>query len=199
MALYESALELSWVYRLWQAPFAEQKFQPIVRHNPLDRVRRVLDVACGPGTNSAYFKNSEYLGIDVNEKYVRDARQRHQRDFQVADARKFSVEAADRYDFVLINSFLHHLNDADVRAILANLRKLLTPDGHIHILELVLPQESGIARTLARWDRGKYARPLEQWRELFRESFECVVFEPYCLERANTPLWHMVYFKGRSA
>jgi ubiquinone/menaquinone biosynthesis C-methylase UbiE len=197
MGLGESALEFSWVYRLWQAPFAEQKFEPVLRHNQLDRVRRVLDVACGPGTNAEHFSTSEYLGIDFNERYVEEARRRHKRAFEVADARKYSVNASHGYDFVLINSFLHHLDTPDVRAVLANLRKLLTPDGHIHILELVLPEQGGVARTLARWDRGKFARPLHEWRGLFNEMFQCEVFEPYCLQRANTALWNMVYFKGR--
>ncbi|MFM7925397.1 MAG: hypothetical protein ACKPJJ_34670, partial [Planctomycetaceae bacterium] len=31
------------VYRMWQAPFADAKFEPILRHNDLQRVRHVLD------------------------------------------------------------------------------------------------------------------------------------------------------------
>src|ERR1051325_8919727 len=87
MSLVASVLEYTWVYRAWQAPFAVQKFAPVLAHNPLHRVRRVLDVACGPGTNTKYFANADYLGIDFNERYIQNARRRHGRNFLVADVR----------------------------------------------------------------------------------------------------------------
>jgi hypothetical protein len=40
------------VYRLRMAPFAGKKFAPIAAHNDMKRIRRVLDVGCGPGTDA---------------------------------------------------------------------------------------------------------------------------------------------------
>jgi hypothetical protein len=74
----------------------------------------------------------------------------------------------------------------------------LSQGGHLHLLELVLPAEAGVARLLARADRGRFARPLDHWRELCSEVFEPVVFEPYALRGLGMALWHMVYFKGRA-
>lgn len=196
MSLKEKILEFTTVYQLWQAPFADQKFRPVIMNNDLRKVRRVLDVACGPGTNTKYFAQSDYLGIDLNERYIQTARQKYGRDFQIADARSYSVDETNLYDFILINSFLHHINTAEVQALLANLRKLLSADGHIHILELVLPETKSIARTLAHWDRGKFARPVEEWKTIFSEFFKTEVFEPYPLRGGGTALWNMVYFKG---
>ena len=198
MNFRENVLEYTSVYRLWQAPFAEQKFRPILCHNDLGKVRRVLDVACGPGTNAAHFSKADYLGIDFNERYIQDARRRYGRNFEVADARYYSVDLKNRYDFILLNSFLHHLNTKDVNSVLKNLRSLLAPEGFIHILELVLPEKRSIARTLARWDRGKFARPLQEWEKIFAELFEILVFEPYSLNGVGATLWNMVYFKGRA-
>ena len=70
MSLSGAILEHSLVYRLWQAPFAEQKFSPVRAHNDLSRTRRVLDVACGPGTNTHHFAHSDYIGVDFNERYI---------------------------------------------------------------------------------------------------------------------------------
>jgi hypothetical protein len=61
----------------------------------------------------------------------------------------------------------------------------------------VLPQDRSVARLLARWDRGKFARPLAEWERIFCEIFEEVVFEPYRLTGGGATLWNMVYFKGR--
>jgi SAM-dependent methyltransferase len=197
MSLASSLLEHSSVYRAWQTPFSDQKFAPVLAHTPMGRVRRVLDVACGPGTNTKFFAGAEYLGIDFNERYIQDARRRYGRDFLVADVRNYTASPEDRFDFILVNSFLHHLDNKDTMAILTHLRSLLTEDGHIHMLELVLPNKPSIARLLARWDRGKFARPLEEWQSLFEGLFEPVVYEQYPLTGMGITLWNMVYCKGR--
>jgi len=116
----------------------------------------------------------------------------------VADVRDYRGVPERRFDFVLANSFLHHLNTKDVLGVLSHVRPLLTDDGHIHCLELVLPKERSIARLLAHWDRGDFARPAEEWREIFEQFFEPVVVEFYPLAGMGTTLWNMVYFKGRS-
>ena len=198
MSLAKSLLEHSSVYRAWQMPFAGQKFAPVLAHNSLDRVRRVLDVACGPGTNTKYFAGVDYLGIDINEHYVHDARRRHGRNFLVADVRNYVAAPGDRFDFILVNSVLHHLDTKDVLSILAHLKSLLTEDGHIHMLELVLPERPSAALSLARWDRGKFARSREEWQSLFEGLFEPVVHEHYQLTGLGVTLWNMVYFKGKS-
>ncbi len=118
-------MEHALAYRLWQTAFAEKKLAPVLADNDLGAVRRVLDVGCGPGTNTRHF-------------------------------------------------------------------------GHVHILELVLPEAPSVARLLTQWDRGDFPRPLAEWRELFTECFQPVVFSPYGLGAFGTTLWNMVYFKGQA-
>ncbi len=198
MTLAARLLDHTCVYRLWQAPFAEQKLAPIFAHNDLRSVRRVLDVGCGPGTNTHHFAHADYLGIDYNPRYVESARRRHRRTFVVADVTTYNVPPSERFDFILANSFLHHVDTLGVERILAQLADLVSEDGHVHILELVLPDHASIARLLAHWDRGDFPRPLAEWRRLFSANFEPVVFEPYALTALGAPLWRMVYFKGRA-
>jgi SAM-dependent methyltransferase len=198
MSLKDTILESPIVYRLWQAPFAVRKLAPVLAGNDLREARRVLDVGCGPGTSAPHFQHAYYLGLDFNPHYITHARRRHQGDFVVADVTTYEAEPGARFDFILVNSILHHLDDAGSERILTHLNTLLTPDGHVHILELVEPEKPGIARTLAGWDRGRFARPLERWRELFRRDFETVVFQPYPLSAFGVPLWNMIYFKGRA-
>jgi SAM-dependent methyltransferase len=190
------------VYRLWMAPFAEKKFTPILRHNDLRVVRRVLDVGCGPGTNAPHFAGSNYLGIDLNPEYIRDAERRcgnsdGRMQFLARDAATFALPPSERFDFILVNSFLHHIDDPTTKGILANLCRLTTDDGYIHILELILPERVSVARLVARADRGNFPRPSETWRQMFEEFFDTAVFEPYDLGVGPLPLWKMLYFKGK--
>ena len=147
-------------YRLWQAPFAEKKLVPVLRHNDLREARRVLDVGCGPGTSTPHFASADYLGVDLSEKYVAYARKRHGRKFIAADVTTCTFAADERFDFILCNSFFHHVDTPGVTRILDHLATLLTDDGHIHILDLVLPERPSISRLLARLDRGDWPRPL---------------------------------------
>jgi SAM-dependent methyltransferase len=198
VSLTEVMLEHPWVYRLWQAPFVNEKLGPLFVHNDLREIRRVLDVGCGPGTNASLFKNVSYLGIDFNSRYIENARRRYPGEFVVADVTTYHAEPGRRYDFILVNSILHHIDTPNTERILSHLSTLLTPDGHVHLLELVMPDRSGIPRTLTRWDRGKFARPEAEWNELFTRHFEPVVSEPYPLSAFGVTLWHMIYFKGRA-
>jgi SAM-dependent methyltransferase len=190
-------MENTAAYSLWQAPFAEKKFAPILAYNDLRQARWVLDVGCGPGTNAAHFAHTRYLGIDHNLRYLQNARRKYGRDFLVADIRRPALAPVARFDFILVNSFLHHIDAPATREILSRVADLLAPDGHVHILELVLPANPSAARLLARMDRGEFPRPLEDWKRIFNEVFETVVFEPYPVTGLGTTLWEMVYFKGK--
>ncbi len=191
-------MEQPWAYRLWIAPYAEQKLRPVRAHNDFGRIRRVLDVGCGPGTNAPHFAAAGYLGIDINPAYIASARRRYQREFIAADVTTYEVASDKRFDFILINSLLHHLDTPDAIRILSHLQGLLTDDGYIHVLELVLPAEASVARFLARHDRGSFVRSLADWRALLEGVLEPVVAEPYEVGTLGVTLWHMLYFKGRA-
>jgi SAM-dependent methyltransferase len=197
MRLTDQIMENTHAYRLWQAPFVSQKFAPVLAHNDLARVRRVLDVGCGPGINTAYFSGSDYLGIDWNPEYIEYARRRYQRNFVVADVTRYTASPDERFDFILVNSFLHHIDVPDVHRILSHVSTLLTEDGHIHILDIMLPRQPSIARSLARMDRGKFPRPVEEWLAMVEQTYRPVAVERYNLEAFGAALWNMVYFKGR--
>jgi SAM-dependent methyltransferase len=198
MSLVNYLLEQTAVYRLWQAPFAAAKLEPMLAHNVIGNVRRVLDVGCGPATNTHLFAHADYLGIDVNPDYIKHARRKHDRRFVVADAATYDDSAGAGFDFILINSFLHHMDTPSTNKILNRMQSWLSPNGHMHLLEPVSPGHRSIAELMANLDRGKYLRPLAAWREIFDQHLDVVVFEPYPLGVLGATLWNMVYCKGRA-
>ncbi len=196
-AFRDRLMETSLVYRLWQAPFAEQKLSPVLRDTDLRRPSRVLDLACGPGTNAHHFAPGSYTGVDVNRAYIERARDRYAGRFIVGDATAPDLLAGEKFDLILVNSFLHHLPTDDVGKTLARVSELLSDDGQIHVLDLVLPPRRGLARALARADRGNYARPVAEWRGLLERFFEPIFLKPFAVTAAGIPLWNMFHFKGK--
>lgn len=190
-------LEHPSVYLAWQRPFVSMKLAPVRRHNDLSVVRRVLDVGCGPGTNSAQFNGADYLGVDLNPSYIEYARRRHRGRFEVADVRTDPIPGRSTYDFVLLNSLLHHLDDEHAASLLAGVRDYVSDDGHVNVIELELPEQRGLPRLLALSDRGEYPRRLSAWRTLLTEKFIEVVFERFPVPGRGPALWSMVYFKGK--
>lgn len=190
-------LERPGVYLAWQRPFVASKLSPVWQHNDRAAIGRVLDVGCGPGTNSAEFAGLDYLGVDLNPSYIEHARRRHEGRFVVADLRTDAVPGKGSYDFVLVNSLLHHLDDPSVSSLLADLRQYVSDDGHVHVIELDLPERRGIPRLLALSDRGDHPRSIAEWRTLLTEHFDEVVLEPFPVPSRGPMLWSMVYFKGR--
>ena len=197
MSLKNRVLQHTLVYRLWMAPFAEARLAPVLANNDLTEVRRILDVGCGPGINTSHFLLKEYLGIDFNRAYIDYAVQRYGPRFVVADVTTLRLGSEGRFDFVLMNSLLHHLDDREVHRLLKHVGTLLADDGHVHIVELVLPRSAWLPRFLAQIDRGKYPRSLERWEMLLGEVFDLKLCQPFSLTKFGLQLWNLVYFKGR--
>jgi len=198
MRFFDYLLEQPLFFGLSQLPFTRQKFARISRHTDFSKVKQVLDVGCGPGTNAPNFSHAGYLGIDINPRYIDLARRRFHRDFLVADATTYLAPQGSRFDFILVNSFLHHIDTAHVSRILAHLATLLSPDGYIHSVELVLPECSGLPRLLATMDRGKFARSLTSWRNLFGLHLQTEIFEAFSITHFGCRIMDLVYYKGRA-
>ncbi|HJS59565.1 MAG TPA: class I SAM-dependent methyltransferase [Vicinamibacteria bacterium] len=143
----------------------------IRRELVLGRGLRSLDLACGPGAFSDLFDGDDYVGLDLNRRYIDHARRHRKGTFVVGDAR--SVELPDaRFDQILIFGLLHHLSDADVRAVLRECRRLLAPGGHALVIEDIptLSRLNLIGRLIHNVENGEHIRAPEEYRRLYAEA-----------------------------
>jgi hypothetical protein len=46
--------------------------------------------------------------------------------------------------------------------------------------------------------RGEYARPIDEWHEIFKQYFDEVVFEPVDVPICGIVFWKLIYFKGKA-
>jgi 2-polyprenyl-3-methyl-5-hydroxy-6-metoxy-1,4-benzoquinol methylase len=129
----------------------------------------VIDIGCGIGQYSG-ITEGPYLGIDLNERYIRHAGQRVQRPnarFRCGDARTLGDEGA-KYDLVLMVDFLHHLPAADVVRLLRTTTRLT--DRHVVSFEPIVEQTHPVGDWIVKHDRGDYMRPREELYRLFAEA-----------------------------
>lgn len=187
-------LDSARLYRLWQWPFVAQKVRRFRERAILESSTQVLDIGCGPGTNSRLFAGTRYFGVDRDPGYIHAAAQLGMR-VAVGDAAALPVRPGTQFDCVFVNSLTHHLTDAQVDAMLAHAVRVMHPLGRLHVIDLVVP-EHGIARRLALADRGEHPRALAPLRDLLARHVVLDHEEPFRLTLATVPLWAMIYFSG---
>ncbi len=142
-----------------------------VRPRPGDRV---LDCGCGPGEFLEHLADVEYVGIDLDERYVDAARRRFgdRGEFRLGSVGPETMHEAGRYDLVLAMGLLHHLSDDVVGEFFRLARLALKPTGLLVTLDpCYVPGQSRVARLLLDLDRGEHVRTLAEWGPLVEPFF----------------------------
>ena len=131
---------------------------------------RTLDVGCGPGAFADLFRGGDYVGVDLNPRFIDHARRHRPGTFVVGDARRLELPDG-RFDQVLVFGLLRHLPDDAVRAVLAECRRVLAPGGRILAIEDVPAASRGglPRRWVHRLERVAHVRPVHAYRRLFEE------------------------------
>jgi len=132
---------------------------------------RTLDLGCGPGAFADLFAGDDYVGIDLNVRYIDHARKTRQGAFIVGDARHVELPDA-RFDQVLIFGLLHHLPDEDVRAVLAECRRVLVRGGRVLVIEDIpaISRLNLIGHLIHRVENGEHIRAVEEYQRLYSEA-----------------------------
>src|SRR5207245_11565204 len=130
-----------------------------------------LHRGCGPGAFADLFDGDDYVGADLNARYVDHARRHRKGTFLVSDARKVDLPDG-RFDQVLIFGLLHHLSDTDARAVLAEARRLLVPGGRILAIEDIpaISKLNLIGHLIHNIENGEYIRPPDEYRRPYAET-----------------------------
>ena len=89
---------------------------------------RVLDIGCGTGGILAHLPRVEYVGFDLNARYIAEAIARYgsQGRFLCADVNAAPQESEGSFDRILAIALLHHLDDGEAVALMALARRLLS-------------------------------------------------------------------------
>ncbi|MBK9152675.1 MAG: class I SAM-dependent methyltransferase [Chloracidobacterium sp.] len=193
--LKEKILESSLGYALWSAPINNSKeaaIKSMLAKCP--GVNRILDVGCGPGTNAHFFSGWDYVGIDLNQRYIEDAKKKHpDKRFFSADATGLDLDG-ERFPLILINSLMHHLSDEECAKLLEGIRPILTEGGRVIVQEPLIPSDDErLMRFLMKQDRGDYFRTRLAWDEIFAAGgFAVAAEEFYTLKLVGLISgWHM--------
>lgn len=138
----------------------------------LQKNQTVLDLACGTGNIADSFDSVNYIGVDINDDYIRFAKERYKKEFLVSDVRQLCF-TSESFDWVVAVGLFHHLSDADTLSTIRGVSRILRRDGQMVIIDAVFPVSrfNIPAEILRRLDRGEYIRSIDQYRALFNQHF----------------------------
>ncbi len=129
----------------------------------------VLDIGCGTG-QYANITEGEYLGVDLNERYINYARKKASRPnrlFQCMDVTDLYEEEC-AFDLVLMVDFLHHIPYEQCTHLLTTASRLAKQ--YVVIFEPITFQPYPLGRWIVEHDRGDHVRSLERLHGLIEES-----------------------------
>lgn len=112
--------------------------------------QRVLDLACGTATLTIAIRQAHpqatVIGIDGDPAILRQARAKAERngvEIQLDEGMSYELPYADEsFDRVLSSLFFHHLTRENKLRTLAEVRRVLKPEGELHIADWGLPQNA---------------------------------------------------------
>ena len=125
---------------------------------------KMLDVGCGPANVLSYLPALDYTGIDLNEKHIAYARERHgnRGRFIVGSAADDLKQEEKSFDLINVSALLHHLADSEAISLFAALTRLLKPQGRIVTIDNVwLPKQRAAVRLINHLDSGVNIRTPE--------------------------------------
>jgi SAM-dependent methyltransferase len=170
-------LDLAWVYDALQ----ESLLRPGSRaHYVREHVRpfagcRILDIGCGKAGILAHLPESlGYVGFDMNPGYIAAARRRwgSRAEFHCSKVDEVSLQETGRYDIVLANGIVHHLDDAEADGLFGLAYAALAPGGRLITYDNVYTEDQHwFARWLIGRDRGQAVRTRPQYEALARPRF----------------------------
>ena len=141
----------------WLTPF----YDPVVRFTTRERIfktalieqsnvedgHHVLDLGCGTGTLAIMLKqgvpSAEVTAIDGDSKVLNAAKEKARRlgiQIRFDEGMSFSLPYAEAsFDRVLSSLFFHHLTTENKVKTLREVKRILKPDGEMHIADWGLP------------------------------------------------------------
>ena len=118
------------------------------------------------------------MGIDSSEEYIAAARRRYGvlGHFERLSIGTDRLDQLGKFDVVMANGVLHHLDDSAVNDMFDAARSVLADGGRVVTLDgCYTSDQSSIARYLLSRDRGRFVRNNKEYERLARVHFRQVI------------------------
>ena len=131
---------------------------------------RMLDIGCGTAAILNYLPlDVAYTGYDLNPDYIRYARNKHGHRAKFFNKRvmDISLPETERFDIVLADGLIHHLDNTEAAALFDIGRRCLKQTAFMLTIDpTFVEDQKKIDRFLTRMDRGRHVRTPEKYKQI---------------------------------
>lgn len=143
--------------------------------NKID-AKKVLDFGCAVGHMAPIFNPDSYLGLDINESYLKFAKKKY-KGYEFKLIQNGIIDVPDNsIDLILCLGTLHHINDKESKNIIDHFHKKLRKGGRTIFIDSApaYQQPNAFVKIIVASDIGENIRTLEQTRDLISKDFKIV-------------------------
>lgn len=154
----------------------------IARSIPLNPESTVVDVGGGTGRARTLWPESvKYVLIDNDEEKIEGFRRKGSSgEATCVDATALPFETAT-VAVAMVSAVMHHLPPGVPELVLAEIHRVLKPNGRLLLLDAVWRPRRPVGRLLWHFDRGSYPRTAGDLRRLLDDRFEIVSWETFSI------------------
>jgi len=157
--------------------------------------QRILDVGCGTANILNHLVDVDYVGIDHNPEYIKKAVSKFasRGKFHCIDLNDSRISELGKFDIVLLQGVLHHINDFEFERLMTRIPDVLRPPGILVTFDpAIVKGQNPFARFLVKMDRGRFARTPEHYKQLIETAFQ-VDTEITRHDLMNVPYTHTLF------
>ena len=158
----KSLLSIPWIYSAFQNIVGANKLRRFYTdvHLRVEPKMKVLDVGCGPAEILNFLPEIDYTGLDLSEFYIFAAKNKHiKHTFICPDVNYLIEKRMGKFDLIMANGLLHHLDDQTVMALISSVHKLLSNGGRFVTIDGCYTQKQSIlTKFMLNNDRGDFVR-----------------------------------------
>ena len=153
--------------------FGSAKLTLFAKYIPYTPGVKVLDLGCGPATNTFLYCSDDYLGIDISDKYIKSAQRLFPKhNFLCCNFMSLHDKHKDSYDLIIMSGLLHHLGDEMATKFIEKASELLKNGGHLITIDNCLhPNQSNLKQRIILQDRGKFVRSINELNALMPKAY----------------------------
>lgn len=138
----------------------------------------ILDIGCGPADILSYLPNTiQYVGLDLSNQYIEHAKKKFagRGQFICLDANQYIINKQEKFDIILANGLLHHLDNHEVINLFNIAATGLKKSGRMITLDCCyIANQPKIAKFIISQDRGRNVRSPEGYKALAQQVFSQV-------------------------